>query len=148
MKVFAALRTHQRIIFILSTVALINAIYLTRVALDSTAAFCDVSSTFSCSSIFAYSWAWIWPVPFPAIAIVVYPILMYLATRLNVQNDSKNLWLRKTISIISWLGILFNAYFIIQETLVQTYCPLCVLCTLIIVTVFVVSLRHRLSLRN
>lgn len=103
---------------------------------------CDISETLSCSGILQNKRAIIFSVgefhvAFPMIALVVYPILALLAL---------SGWIRKSLTEAKWLiglsagGIAFNGYVISQEIIVGVFCPLCALCTAIIITVFGLSL--------
>lgn len=98
---------------------------------------CDVSSTFSCSSVFKEDFAWIFWVPFSGIALVVYPIILLIALlwlKWKIKNPFK-------ILLAMWIwGLAFNGYIIYHEYLVSTYCLLCLLCTLIISTILWISI--------
>lgn len=125
-------------IIIMSATALINALYLTVTALGDTSSFCDINSTVSCANVFTYSWAWLGSIPFPAIAIVVYPLLGYVAWRGSTYRTS-SLRDRKILRILAIGGILFNSYFIYHEIMDNVYCPLCLLCTLIIISIAIIA---------
>ncbi len=132
-------------VIILCTVAIINAGYLTNMAYSemSGPSFCDISSTLSCSSVFNHTASQIFGIPFPAIALVVYPILLLIAL----------LWYYKTInnhrSWLRWLslgGMIFNGYIIFQEAFViKAFCPLCLLCTGIIIAIHILSYGNKQS---
>ena len=131
-------------ICILSIIALANASYLTRRAFEikessQTSWFCDINSSLSCSNVLAAPESRIGPLPFPAIALIVYPILFAIALR-GVLSKKYT----KASSILRYLsgaGILFNGYFILTEAIViKAFCPLCLLCTWIIITIFILSL--------
>ena len=122
------------IIAIISFLASINAAYLTYSAYQLKAklaswSFCDISKTFSCSSVFNYDFAWFGQIPFPAIALLVYPILVWLAIWWLKWN-TKKAYLSILILSIWWLA--FNSYIIFNEYQIWSYCLLCLLCTLII----------------
>lgn len=128
-------------ILALALISLWNAIYLTISAFnykawDTSALFCDVSATFSCSSLFSYPFAWIFGIPFPAIAMVVYPIIALVAL-LGILGKCK-----KAFHIILTLGIagmMFNSYIIYNEYLVGIYCLACLACSVAITTIAIIS---------
>ncbi len=132
------------IIMILSTVAFLNAAYLTSKAYGILPgpSICDINSKFSCDIAMSHPAAYIWPIVFPAIALVVYPVLFFIAFfGLHSLTQKKYF---KTLTYLSWAWILFNSYFIFQETFViKAFCPLCILCTAIIITIFVMSINWR-----
>lgn len=139
------------IILILALIGVFNAAYLSipayeywnganKEVLQSLP--CDISSTLSCSGILQNKRAIIFEVnnfkvAFPMIALVVYPILTLLAL---------SGWIRKSVTEAKWLtglsagGIAFNGYVISQEVIVGVFCPLCAMCTAIIITIFILSI--------
>ncbi len=139
------------IILILAIIGVYNAIDLSIYAYqywDSTNAAmlqalpCDINATLSCSGILQNPRAIIFSigafkVAFPMIALFVYPVLALLAL---------SGWIRKSTTEAKWLtglavgGILFNGYVISQEIIVGVFCPLCAMCTLIIITIFFLSI--------
>ncbi|MBW7954398.1 vitamin K epoxide reductase family protein [Candidatus Gracilibacteria bacterium] len=128
-------------IFALAIVAMGNAIYLTISAFnyasgDKSSLFCDINNTFSCSTLFSYDFATIFGLPFPAIAMIVYPILAILAI---VGAIYKLKGLFKVILTISIMGIMFNSYIIYNEFQVMVFCPACLFCTVIIITIAIMS---------
>ena len=133
-------------ICILSLIAFFNATYLTvenyklesAVNKWSVSSFCDLNNVFSCTNVLSSQYSKVFGVPFPAIALVVYPIIFVIAL-LGVQ------WLvRKPFHILAffWLGwMLFNWFFITREYLyIGSYCPLCLMCSAIIITIFILSI--------
>lgn len=129
------------IIAILSFLASINAWYLTYSAYQLKAklaswSFCDISKTFSCSSIFNYDFARFWQIPFPSIALIVYPILFGLAIWWLKWN-MKKAYLSILVLAIWWLS--FNSWIIYNEYSVWTYCILCLICTVIITINWILS---------
>lgn len=123
------------VISILSVIATINAAYLTYIAYSTSSGFCDISETFSCANALSSPETQIFGVPFPAIALIVYPIIFLIAFFSHKKNRDSF----KILLGISGGGILFNSYFIYQEYLLGAYCPLCLLCSIIIITIFVLS---------
>ncbi len=128
-------------IFALAIAAMWNAIYLTISAFnyaswDKSSLFCDINNTFSCSTLFSYDFATIFWLPFPAIAMIVYPILATLAI---VWAIYKLKWLFKVILTISIMWIMFNSYIIYNEFQVMVFCPACLVCTFIIITIAIMS---------
>lgn len=129
-------------IIILSFFSILNAIYLTIWAFnykawDTSELFCDVSSTFSCSSLFSFDFAWIfWIIPFPLLAMIVYPIIAIIAF-MWVKKVIKNPFLPILILWIWWM--LFNSYIIYNEYLVWIYCLACLACSFAITTIAIIS---------
>lgn len=130
------------VVIVLSIIAIINAAYLTNMAYTelSGPSFCDISTTLSCSSVFTHSASQIMSIPFPAIALAVYPIILLVALLWYVGKIYNH---RTILKYLSAGGILFNSYIIFQETFViKAFCPLCLLCTAIIIAI------HSLSYGN
>lgn len=132
------------VIMILSVIATINAGYLTSKAfgLFSSQTFCDINSLFSCGKVVSSPAAFIGPIPFPMVAMFVYPIIFILA-RIGLRAINK----KKYYTILAYLsaaGLLFNSYFIGQEAFViKAFCPLCLMCTGIIITILILSILGR-----
>lgn len=97
---------------------------------------CDISSMFSCSDILKNSRALIFGIPFPMIALMVYPILAILAI---IGYVKKSLTPMKIITVMALMGMCFNGYVIYQEIIVMIFCPLCAMCTLIIITIAILA---------
>jgi uncharacterized membrane protein len=94
----------------------------------------------SCTSVFSNTASQIFGIPFPAIALVVYPVLLLIALLGYYKKiTTHRSWLR-------WLslgGMMFNGYIIFQETFViKAFCPLCLLCTGIIITIHILSYNN------
>ncbi len=138
------------IIAALAAIGIFNAFYLSIPAYqywngaDSAALQmmpCDLSESLSCSGILQSPRAIIFSlgdmkVAFPMIAAVVYPILFIIALW---GWWSKTLLPARVLTGLSAGGILFNSYVISQEIIVGVFCPLCAMCTVIIVTICVLS---------
>lgn len=131
------------VIILLSIIATINAAYLTGKAygmLGSGSSFCDINNRWSCANVVNHPAAYIAGIPFPAIALVVYPIIILIAIMWLYCKD----WGKKNYKILTLLSagwILFNSYIIYQETFViNAFCPLCLMCTAIIISIFIISL--------
>lgn len=132
---------------VLAAIAFGNAVYLTSQAYalkaklaesaGSYSTFCDINDTFSCSNVLLSPRAQIFGMPFPAIATVVYPII-FLVALLGYLGIC-----RKAFPILAGMavgGMCFNGYFIFQEAFyIGSFCPLCLMCTGIIVTILVLS---------
>jgi len=128
-------------IAILSFIASINAGYLTYSAYQLKAklaseSFCDINSTFSCTSVFNNDFAWFWWIPFSEIALVVYPILLWLAIW-GLRWNIKKAYLSILVLSVWWLA--FNSWIIFNEYTIWTYCILCLICTLIITINWILS---------
>lgn len=131
----------------LSIIATFNAIYLTFNAYsvkavkvfwqaDAPSTFCDLSSTFSCSSVFTHDFAWIFGIPFALIAAFVYPTIIAIAI-FWFLGKIKSYY--KVLFFVALAWILFNSYIIYNEVLVWTYCLLCAACSVIIVTIAILA---------
>ena len=131
------------IIIILCIIAIFNAAYLTNLAYSELAgpSFCDINSTLSCNSVLAHPAAQFFGVPFPVIALVVYPILLIIAV-LGYSKTITNHRIR--LRRLSLWGIAFNSYVISQEAFViKAFCPLCLICTAIIITIHILTYRNK-----
>ena len=138
------------VICILAGIAFINASYLTyKSYVPTTNAFCDINQIFSCSTVLASPVAKIGGViPFPMIAMIVYPILFALAF---IGRKKRKTQFFKPLAILATMGIAFNGYFIyLETTVIKVYCSLCLLCTAIIISIFVMSVigRRQQTIRN
>jgi len=139
------------IIAVLAAIGIFNAFYLSIPAYEywngaNSQALqmmpCDLSSMFSCSDILKHPRAIIFEVynfkvAFPMIAAVVYPILLIIALW---GWFSKSYTPAKVLTAMAAGGILFNSYVIYQEFIVWVFCPLCAICTVIIITIFFLSI--------
>lgn len=132
-------------ICIISVVAFLNAVYLTvqnykieHAPKWSISSFCDLNNSFSCTNVLSSPYSKVFWLPFPAIAMAVYPIIFVIAF-LGIQ------WIiKKPFHILTalWIaGTLFNSFFISREFLyIGSYCPLCLWCTAMIVTIAILSI--------
>ena len=139
------------IIAILALIGIFNAVYLSIPAYEywnganSTALQmmpCDLSEKLSCSGILQNPRAIIFSisdfkVAFPMIATIVYPILFLLALW---GWFSRNTLPARILTGMAAGGICFNSYVIYQEFIVWVFCPLCAMCTVIIISIFVLSI--------
>lgn len=139
------------IIAVLALIGVYNAVYLSipayeywnganKEVLQSMP--CDISQSLSCSGILQNPRAIIFSlgefkVAFPMIALVVYPILFIIAL---FGWFTRKPCPAKALAVLSAGGILFNGYVISQEYIVGIFCPLCAMCTVIIITIFILSL--------
>lgn len=135
-------------VMILAAIAFGNAVYLTTQAytlktkvaesIGSYSTFCDINSTFSCSNVLLSPRAQFFGFPFPALAMVVYPIIFIVAF-LGYLGIC-----RKPFPILASMaagGICFNGYYIYQEAFyIGSFCPLCLMCTAIIISILGISL--------
>jgi uncharacterized membrane protein len=135
------------VIIILCIVAFANAYYLTTKAYElknmnqeqagKIQSFCDFNKSFACSPVLLSPYAQFFGVPFPAIAMVVYPILA-IVTLLGLTKVFSRAY--PTLAVLSALGFCFNGYYIFQEAVnIGSFCPLCLLCTGIIILIFILS---------
>lgn len=137
-------------IIIISIVATFNAAYLTYMAYTVTAPAyfwnivsdvwyaCDFNATFSCSTVFQNDFAWIFGIPFSLIALFVYPIIIIVAL-LWLFKQIKNHY--KIILAMAIWWVIFNGYIIVNEYLISTYCFLCLICTVIILINWWLSIK-------
>jgi len=134
-------------VILLSMVGTFNAIYLTIWAYKIKAvevfwswslptSFCDISSTFSCSSVFTFDFSWMFWIPFSLLAAFVYPTIIIIAV-LWIMGIIKNHY--KILLYISLAGLIFNWYVIVNESIVWVYCLLCLMCTWIIIAIWIMS---------
>ncbi len=139
------------IITVLAAIGIFNAIYLSIPAYEywngaNSQALqmmpCDLSEKLSCSGILQNARAIIFSigdfkVAFPMIAAIVYPILFLIALW---GWFSKTTLPAKILTGMAAGGMCFNSYVIYQEFIVGVFCPLCAMCTIIIVAIFVLSI--------
>ena len=142
------------IISIISALAFFNASYLSYDWIFSTPSptslyfpvwnitswwsFCDINETLSCSAVLQDPGSQIFWIPFPVIAMLVYPIIFLISIFGIIWKIRKNVF---KILLAMWVWwILFNWYFIFQEIFyIWAFCPLCLLCSLIIITIASIS---------
>jgi uncharacterized membrane protein len=109
------------------------------------ASFCDISSTVSCSSALTNPQFTFFGIPFCAVALAVYPILFACALWAYRQP-------RKAFTALSGLGamgVVFSAYSVyVQGWVINTWCPLCLGCVVIISTIFLISVFAARSVRS
>ena len=134
-------------IAILAGIAIVNAAYLSWEAYqivylntDTARIFsiCDINSTFSCTSALDSAYSRPFGIPFPFVALAVYPVLLLLALLGYIQ---RSYGYAKALAVLSFMGMCFNGYIIYMETFyIHAFCPLCLLCSAIIITIFITSL--------
>ena len=91
----------------------------------------------------AHPLAQVFGVPFPMIALFVYPVLLTLAI-LGYAKEKAVFF--KPLAVLAAMGTMFNAFIIYRETVyIKSYCILCLFCTLIIVTIFAVSMMQNVK---
>ncbi|MDD2486932.1 MAG: vitamin K epoxide reductase family protein [Candidatus Gracilibacteria bacterium] len=129
----------------LSILAFINATYLTvqnykieqAENIGQISSFCDLNNTFSCTNVLSSPYSKIFGMPFTAVAMVVYPVIFLIAF-LGIGGIIKKPFI--ILALMGIGGILFNSYFIYQEYAnIGAYCPLCLLCSGMIITIFILS---------
>lgn len=134
------------VIILLSLIATFNAAYLTYMAYSIKAPLaygqaitpfaCDFNSVLSCSGVFSHSFAWFFGIPFSLLALIVYPIIIAVATLWFIEK------IKNHFTILFYMGIggvLFNGYIIYNEILVNVFCLLCLMCTVIIIAIIILS---------
>ncbi len=139
------MKTKLFAIQVLSALAFINASYLSYKAyyvrfVDplGLSSFCDISKLFSCTDVLRHPLSQVFGLSFPWIAMVVYPVIFALA----FLGSRHFKWMYvQVLVVVSFLGILFNGFIIYREFFfIHAFCILCLLCTLIIVSIFGLSL--------
>lgn len=130
-------------IILLSIIAEINAIYLTKWAYliqakETNSFVCDINTQLSCSSVFTNDFAWFFWIPFSWIAIWAYWLIILITI----------LWwkwkIRNHFKILFWLWVfwlLFNWYIIYHEFLANMWCILCLLCTAILAAITIIAFQ-------
>lgn len=134
-----------RIIIILAVVAFVNAAYLSYKAyyfryIDPAGltSLCDFSQFNSCSEVLRHPLSNVFGIPFPWVAFVVYPILLGLAW---YGYKHQSYVQAKVLAVLSFLGMCFNGFIIYREIFfIKAFCLLCFICTLIIISIFFLSL--------
>lgn len=130
---------------ILSALAFMNATYLSYKAYfvrfvdpNNLTSFCDVSKLFTCSDVLRHPLSQIYGVSFPWIAMLVYPIIFSISF-FGYKKMSPRYG--KMLAAVSFLGVMFNGFIMYRETMfIHSYCLLCFICTLIIVSIFVLAI--------
>ena len=131
------------IIAILSTIAILNAWYLTYQAYQliswvTTSWFCDLNNFASCTNVLASPYSRIFGIPIPAIALVVYPLILLISLLWYYWKIRKPFHILLGMSI--W-WIIMSAYFIYQEVFnIWALCLLCLMCSVIICSIFIISI--------
>ncbi len=130
---------------VLAAVAIVNAGYLSYKAYGyhfvgqselSTA--CDAFGVGSCSDVLRNPLSLVFGIPFPFIALVVYPILFCIAWYGHCRVSTMP---AKVLAVLSAMGIGFNGFIIYREIFfIHQYCLLCLMCTVIIISIFILSL--------
>lgn len=134
-----------RVIIVIALIALVNAAYLSYKAFYfryvdplGLTSICDFSKVNSCSEVLRHPLANVFGIPFPWIALVVYPILLGLAWY-GYKHQSYTQ--AKVLAVLSFLGMCFNGFIIYREIFfIRAYCLLCLICTVIIISIFILSL--------
>jgi uncharacterized membrane protein len=106
--------------------------------IENTAYACDFNSTFSCSSVFSKDFAWIFGLPFSLYALFVYPLIVFIGILWLLKKIKNHYYIILSISIF---GVFFNGYIIYNEILISTYCFLCLICSIIILINWGISIK-------
>ncbi|MGD0961010.1 MAG: vitamin K epoxide reductase family protein [Methylomonas sp.] len=139
------MKISAKTIIVVSSLGMFNAVYLTFLYFKEKSGaaetgFCDVNSAVSCSNVITSPYAQFLGVPVCTIALFVYPALIVLASLTLARPRTKNLFY--AISLLSAMGLMLNLVYIYNEVVyIQSLCPLCILCTLFILTDLVMSIR-------
>lgn len=135
------------IIIFLSGLAFVNATYLSYKAYffrfvdpQGLSSFCDISGVFSCTEVLRHPLSQVFGVSFPWVAFVVYPVIICIAYFAYRKAHVCSCYI-KTLAVLSGIGVLFNGFIIYREVIyIHSYCILCLICTVIIVSIFGLSL--------
>lgn len=131
-------------IIILSIVAIVNATYLSQKAyyyrlLNSYqgTSFCDINDSVSCSLVLQSPYSTVFGIPFPWVALGVYPLILIIAffgfRRVKTLPA-------KILLYLSFAGMMFNFFIMYREIVfIKAFCLLCFICTLIIISIFLIS---------
>lgn len=131
-------------IIALAVIAIGNAVYLSYKAYvykfvdpNGLFSFCDFNATASCTEVLRHPLSEVFGIPFPWIALVVYPVILILAVLAYKKSSMR---LVRTIQILAAMGMMFNGFIIYREVVyIHAYCLLCLMCTAIIISIFVLS---------
>ena len=135
------------LIILLSIIAEINAIYLTKWAYliqakETNSFVCDINNQLSCSSVFTEDFSWFFWIPFSWIAILAY----WLIVLITILWMKKKLWKPNNhFKILFWLWIfwlLFNSYIIYHEFVSNLWCILCLICTAILAIITYIAFKN------
>lgn len=130
----------------LAGVAIVNAAYLSYKSYlyhfanaGKLSTICDFSRWSSCTDVLRNPLSLVFGIPFPWVALVVYPILLGLAWYGYKKSSYAQ---AKVLAVLSGMGMLFNGFIIYREIrFIHAYCILCLICTAIIITIFILSLQ-------
>lgn len=130
----------------LAVVAIINAAYLSYKSYlyhfanaGKLSTICDFSKWSSCTDVLRDPLSLVFGIPFPWIALVVYPVLLGLAWYGYKKSSYAQ---AKVLAVLSAMGMCFNGFIIYREIrFIHAYCILCLICTAIIITIFVLSIQ-------
>ena len=110
----------------------------------ATASFCDISSTVSCTSALTNPKFTFFGIPFCEVALAVYPLIFACALWAYRQP-------RQAFMALSWLGgmgVVFSGYSVyVQGWVIDTWCPLCLGCAVVISLVALLSWGARSAVR-
>lgn len=105
---------------------------------------CDLSQTFSCSSVAKSDYSSIWGVPIAAIGVIGYIIIFLIAitmVKAYYNNSHVSHKLKKLLIVLSFIAVLFTVYLTyIEAFAIKTFCPVCLLSALTIVLIFIFSI--------
>jgi len=134
------------IIITLTIIAIVNAAYLSYksyvyhfVDSDKLSTVCDFSRWSSCTDVLRNPLSLTFGIPFPWIALLIYPVLLGLAWYGHKRDTFSP---ARIIAILSGFGVCFNGFIIYREIrFIHAYCILCLICTAIIISIFILSLQ-------
>ncbi len=139
------MKNYARAIIGLSAVGTLNSLYLTILFLrskwqENVSSVCDINATTSCTSVITNPHALFLGVPVCSIALIVYPVLIVLASLTLRREKTRDLFY--ATSILSAMGLMLNAVYLYNEVVyIRAICPLCVGCGILITLVLLSSIR-------
>lgn len=133
------------VVMVLAAIAIVNAGYLSFKAYgyhfagqSELSTVCDAFGAGSCSDVLRHPLSLVLGIPFPFIALAVYPILFCIAWYGFCHLTTMP---AKWLATLSAMGMGFNGFIIYREIFfIHQYCLLCLMCTVIIISIFALSL--------
>jgi uncharacterized membrane protein len=139
------MKAAAKTIIVLSILGILNASYLTYLFIreayigSTGATFCDINPSVSCSSVIVSPYAQLFGLPICTIALLIYPVLLILAILALKKKQPKNIFF--TLGLLASMGMMMNLIYIYNEyAFIGSYCLLCIICSLLIITIFIMSI--------
>ena len=131
-------RTIINIILILSIIGFLTSLYLVNnhYADPAKGVGCDLGEHISCSLVNTSDYSEIFNVPVALCGAIWFLFLFFMARDIKKRPETSNLML-----VWCALGLLFIIYMIIVEIILKALCPFCTLVHLIVIVVFILSIK-------